>query len=570
MDKNGAEIEGNQYLKLKVRKGVEQTAYLNFNRFRYVGVPKVKRLNDDNLISANRDTEVKSWFLAFSNANEYSDITLFGYFNDLSFYVALIDTTTYPLHSKEAVDRFEVTLVDHVRLGKHSIGWARKMSSGIRTIFKMFGWKTRGYFSDYPLFKREFMPTPAYSEKEIKRILKLLNSLFFQLHTYITENSLIDLNENSRKKVMTLKYDVYTITISGAITKYFCIGYFLMSFYTWANMTSLLNLNRPKKRETDSGTWYSESVEKKRARKFVTVELGDNNSIIVPNYGLKYIEKIIEVSVKVAPNTNRLFHTSINGQIKALEANYLTQFTNWLIKNFNLKGDNGWPLRLQAKRFRATGSSRYLNLTNDQLSTSLLLNNTPDVLRKHYSSGNEFDNDRQLQAVSRVLEGASKCKNVEDAIETTKEAMDVEILPYEAFLHKYTGLGKPEKVVIGTGCKNTIAAQSERFNKKHSQFTKKESSLACADILKCFGCENQVIIEEVDDIWCLLSFKETLTESSHEHFSAKHFSRNYSKLLDSLERACFRVSPKIRRQAEKKLTTLGRHPLWSAGLNLSF
>ncbi len=131
MDEHGAEIESNQYLKLKVRKGVEQTAYLNFNRFRYVGVPKVKRLNDDDLIGANRDTEVKSWFLAFSNANEYSDITLFGYFNDLSFYVALIDTTTYPLHSKEAVDRFEATLVDHVRLGKHSIGCARKMSSGI-------------------------------------------------------------------------------------------------------------------------------------------------------------------------------------------------------------------------------------------------------------------------------------------------------------------------------------------------------------------------------------------------------------------------------------------------------
>jgi hypothetical protein len=562
-------VESNSDLKLKVKNGVEQTAILNFNRFRYIGVPKSRQLDNENLIVANRDNQVRSWYVAFSNANDYSDVTLFGYFNDLSFYIALIDTNDFKPDSKEAVDLLEVTLVDHVRLGKHSIGWARKMHSGIRSIFHIFGWETRGYFSDYPLFKREFMPTPAYSDSELKTILKLLNSLFFQLESHISQNLNMHLSAGSRKKTVTLKYDVHTVSASGAINKYFSIGYFLMSYYTWANMTSLLKLKRPKKNQTDSGDWYSESVEKKRARKFVTVELGDNNSTLVPSHSLKTIESIIGMSLKVAPDINRLFHVSINGQIKALEANYLTQFTNWLIKNFALKGDNDWPLRLQAQRFRVTGSNKYLDLTNDSLSTSLLLNNTPDVLRKHYSTGNEGDNERQLQAVSRVLEGAAKCKNVEEAIENTKEAMDVEILPYDAFINRFTGIGKPEKTVIGTGCKNSFSGKAEKYNKKHKQLIKQEGTLACADILKCFGCENQVIIEEVDDIWCLLSFKEALIEASHEHANAQHFRKNFSGLLNSLERACFRVSPKIRRKAESKLSH-GRHPLWETGLNLEY
>lgn len=565
-----SEIINDAELKLKVQNGVEQTANLNFNRFRYIGVPKSKQLKNKTFIFAERDLDVKHWFKAFATANDYSDTTLFGYFNDLCFYVALIDSTDYLLDSQVAVDFFEVTLVEHVRLGKHSVGWARKMHSGMRSIFQMFDWKTKGVFSDYPLFKREFMPTPAYSDNEIKRILQLLNSLFSQLHQHITNNLMMHLNAKSREKTITLEYDIHSISTSGAITKYFCIGYFLMSYYTWANMTSLLNLKRPKKLQTETGNWYSESVEKKRARKFVTVELGDNNSTIVPKHGLTLIERILELSIKVAPDKNKLFHASIKGEIKALEANHLSQFTNWLIKNFNLMGDNDWPLRLQAQRFRVTGSNRYLDLTNDQFATSAILNNTPDVLRKHYSSGNELDNDKQLQAVSRVLEGAAKCNSVEDAIEKAKKAMDVEILPYDAFIKKFANLGQPEKTIIGTGCKNTLSLQAKKYNRKNKQLLKDEKSLACADILKCFGCENQVIIEEVDDIWCLLSFREALIESSHEHVNALHFQKNYAAILNSLERAFFRVSLKVRRRAEKKLMSFGRHPLWGKGLNMVF
>jgi len=559
-----------QSLRLKVLLGVQQEGVIDFNRLRYRGAPKNRELKKGGAILANRDTEVLCWYQKFATANEYTDITLNGYFGNLTFYVALIDSANLKLDSTDAVELFEISLIEHVRLGKHSVGWARKVHSGVKTLFKMFGWSSIKYFSIYPIFKREFLPTPAYSDTEIKEILKILTCLFNQLHSSISKDIELHLNAHNRQKTCKLSFSGRSVNVSGAITKYFCMSYFLMSYYTWANMFCLLKLKRPKKKQTDTGTWYSQTVEKKRARKFVNIELGDNNSTIIPKHGLRILEKIIKISVLVSPVKDRLFHAMHRNKVIALESNHLTAFTNWIIKNFNLKGDNGWPLRLQSKRFRATGSSRFLAFTNDQISTSILLGNTPNVVSKYYSSGNAHDNETQLQAVSRVLENSAKCSNVDDAINKTKEDLNVEVLPYDAFIRRFTGVATPEKTIIGTGCKDPFSDHSINYSRKNKTLIPENATIACADITHCFKCENQVIIEDVDDIWCLLSFKEVLSESSYEHVNAQHFNKNYAETIALIEHACFRVAPKIRRQAENKLKKLGRHPLWSNELNLEF
>jgi hypothetical protein len=558
------------HLILAVKVGVEQTTNLDFNRFRYTGVPKVREIKKGSVSLANREDEVLRWFTVFKNANEYSDVTLHGYFGDLTFYINLTDNANLSSCSKQGVELFEMVLIEHVRLGKHSVGWARKVLSGVRTIFQLFGWDVSNTFSSYPIFKREGTPTPAYSDNEIKIILKLLNSLFSQLYKQICDDLELHLSTSSRKRIGLLSFNGVNIEVAGVITKCFCIGYFLMSYYTWANSSCLLKLNRPQQKSASNGKWFSQTVEKKRAGKFVTIELGDNNSTIIPKHGLNLIERLIKLSNLVAVDENRLFSACIEGSVRPLEANLLTQFTNWLVKAFNLKADNGWPLRLQAQRFRVTGSNRYLSITGDQIGTSILLNNTPNVVRQHYSSGNEHDNNMQLQAISRVLEGVAKCKSVDDAMIYTKEKMGIEVLPYEAFINKYSGFKKPEKVIIGTGCKDPFSEQSDRFNKKHRSIVKGEKNLACADILKCFDCENQVIIEEIEDIWCLLSFKEALLDARYDHVDGRQHHRNFSKIIEKVQEACFRVSPKVRRLAERKLSTNGRHPLWPEGHNLVF
>ncbi len=77
--------------------------------------------------------------------------------------------------------------------------------------------------------------------------------------------------------------------------------------------------------------------------------------------------------------------------------------------------------------------------------------------------------------------------------------------------------------------------------------------LACSDILKCFSCPNQVILEEVEDIWCLMSFKEAVNDSLANHTNRQQFERNFRDLIDKIEIAIFKVNPTVRRRAQNKL-----------------
>jgi len=94
--------------------------------------------------------------------------------------------------------------------------------------------------------------------------------------------------------------------------------------------------------------------------------------------------------------------------------------------------------------------------------------------------------------------------------------------------------------------------------------------LACADILNCFDCPYQVIIEEVEDIWCLMSFREVVEESITDHKSHSQFVRNFAVLLEKIDLCIFSVDPKVRRKATKKLKDEGRHPIWPEGINYNF
>jgi hypothetical protein len=199
------------------------------------------------------------------------------------------------------------------------------------------------------------------------------------------------------------------------------------------------------------------------------------------------------------------------------------------------------------------------------------LGNTPHTLNKHYSSGNTVENEKQLLAATYTIEGVAKCSDINQAKEHAKKALGIEVLPYEDFLNKYSD-SNGQKTVLGTGCKNAFSAHVEKYRRRN-HFNPKDfvvDHLACSDIHNCFNCENQVIIESVEDIWCLLSYRESIKDSKVYHLNEQHFSNNYSDLLASINRIIFTIHPKVKRLAEKKLENEGRHPLWPDGINIDF
>ncbi|EKN4583347.1 hypothetical protein CGH86_09825 [Vibrio parahaemolyticus] len=555
-------------LTIRMRTGIDQYFTYDFTRFFYQGVAFKK--NFDSAKPANRDDDVLRWYRFFNNTNEYSDLTKQSYLRDFALFVRHCDYKNLRPESAEAVESLERHLIEQVRIEKMNVNSARKQISCVKKCLEKLGNPSSSWFSSYSLFRSEINPTEGYSDRELSVLIKVIYRFFNQLSTQILDEPDKYLQATTNKRVGTFTYQGFTHDIASPITKCFSAAYFLLAYYTWGNTTVLLNMTKPKEKIYEGGAWYEQSVLKPRANKFVSVSIGDNGTYHVPKIALRFFEQLLKLSTSISTDSHLLYQVNA-GTAAPLQQGHIQTFSNWLQQTFSLVADDNKPLRPTASRFRASGSYRYLAKTGNAIETSLLLGNTPRTLNKHYSSGNILENDKQLLAATYTIEGVAKCSDINQAKEHAKKALGIEVLPYEDFLNKYSD-SNGQKTVLGTGCKNAFSAHVEKYRRRN-HFNPKDfvvDHLACSDIHNCFNCENQVIIESVEDIWCLLSYRESIKDSKVYHLNEQHFSNNYSDLLASINRIVFTVHPKVKRLAEKKLENEGRHPLWPDGINIDF
>lgn len=563
-----APIDG---IEMKLKVGIAKYQYFDFNRYRYFNVPNKLALAKGQF--ANRDEIVVRWFRVLNNSHDQSDNTKHGYVNDLAKYVRFADLHKLQIESKETASRWEQHLIEKVRLGSMHVNTARKLNSSIKCLFKLLELPVKKWFSSRGLFRSEVNPTEGYSDKELKTLLRLLYPLFRQLHRQIIESPDVHMKAQPRDYTAIVNLQGKKIEVAGALTKCFALGYFLMSYFTWGNMTTLLKMKKFSEKNLSKGLVYSQSVFKSRANKYVTISIGDNNTQHVPKHALSFIEKLLQLSRAVNANDDHLFFQVSRGKRAPLESYHIRSITNWLLECFNPLDERNQPLRPLAKRFRSSGSARYLDVTGDTVGTAFLMGNTPQTLNRHYTKGSPIENQKQLQAATHTMEAMVKCSDLSESKEYAKKLLDVEVLPYEAFLEKYSRVhNEPQKTVIGSGCKKPYGNEADIYRKKmnFSPKTLDVDHLACADILKCFSCPNQVIIEEVEDIWCLLSFKEAINDSIRDHLNSAQFIKNFKDLIDKIDFAIFSVDPAIRRKATNKLKKEGRHPIWPENINYLF
>lgn len=555
-------------LRLHLESGVATTTVIDFNRFRFLGIPT--RYEISKGINAHRDPSVYRWFNCFNNNNVYADRTLHGYIHDFIKYIRVCDKQRVDPESEGAVTLWERHLVEQVRLNGMNVNSARKLISSIKTILGMLDHDCKSWFSTYSIFRSEINPTKSYSDQELAKLLRLFYPMFKQLFKQIIKNPKIYVSSRRGEKNSIFIYQNHTIKLSNALNKCFCSAYFLLSYFTLSNCSSILKMQKVERNSNGKYIWFEQSVLKPRANKYVSISIGDNGTFHVPKYALRFFESLLELSHAVSSN-NHLFFQLINQQIRPLESHDLSVFSKWIQTTFSLKDDNGDILKITNQKFRASGSYRYLMLTGSDVDTSILLGNTPQVLKRHYSTGNEGDNNNQLRATALTLENIVKCSDINSAKENVRKELNIEILPYEEFLGKYSTT-HGQKTPIGTSCKNPYSDQAEKYKRKMN-FNPKDFSvdkLACSDITNCFFCKNQVVIESVDDIWCLISFKLSVLDSKEFHASEDQYQKNFFELMKRIDLILFKVNPIVRRNAEKKLDSVGRHPMWSKDIDNNY
>ncbi|MGR5309565.1 hypothetical protein ACPV34_06745 [Photobacterium damselae] len=434
-----------------------------------------------------------------------------------------------------------------------------KTRSHLASLFQALDLPKQWFESVPSLPKNDIEPFEAYSNSDLKQLLPLLRALFKQTSEQFLANPLQHMEAKKNRHTMTFEYKRQTYKLGGAINKMMAAATYLLSYYTYSNTSVLLSLQHPQKAGSSiQESWHTMPAFKRRAFKVVHIEMGEN-SINIPKYSMQFFNTLLEVSKVIDDSSNALLlQTCLDNQVSPVSHHLLSGFCRlWLKKHFKLTDQRGRELRPRISRFRKTGSQLASYYQGD-IAQGILLDTTPSVRKKHYSTGNHHDNQSMTQETVLIRqEQAIRKTSPRDA----QNALNIEVLTIDESLRVNIPVSRTAN---GGSCKDPFGEKSKSYNYKTNQHHLSQGEkLACADLLKCFGCPNQVIVQSVEDIWCLLSFKECIEESLYLHLDANHYKRNFSEVVDFIENNILpRISKRVRQQAETQLDKTGRHSLW--------
>lgn len=185
-----------------------------------------------------------------------------------------------------------------------------------------------------------------------------------------------------------------------------------------------------------------------------------------------------------------------------------------------------------------------------------------------YSKNSKAVAHRELAfgAATLFALGCNPTGGVTAAIATTK-AQHCEVLSSEeADVLRASSSVPVDDIANGGVCKGEDVPQKREFQKSNLETGLLDDddvkNTACGYVIKCFICRNFAVVDEVHDIWRLLSFELRLNEAVAAHKSLDHFIKNFSEVKSAIRDIKKRFKKRNLKAAEKYLERQGCHPLW--------
>ncbi|ECD8532623.1 hypothetical protein FLX97_21000, partial [Salmonella enterica] len=545
---------------LEVTDGGNRSKTLDFNRYNYLYFPTRNKINRGHSTFQDRSVSAESLYVAFRDS-DYSSATKYYLFEYLRQYIVFCDKCHHPIFTNESVQAYCDLLIYKNKSGIILNSTYTAIISATKRLFVMLDLPGR-WFDELPtLGKSQAQPYKAYSDNDLKKLLPLLRIFFKQISNKFLQDPALYLSQGKNETDMFFRWNGKIYAVYGSVGQLMASAVYLLSYYTWANTNTLLSLERPDICESNvNGEWYQMPAFKRRAFRVITIQIGAHDQINIPKYSMEFFNQLLKVSKAISVESNLLFQSGSCNRITPLSAVHLQNFNSFLKKNFRLTDDKGLSLSPVISRFRATGS-QFTQLHYSHTHSASLLGNSPKTTRKHYSEGNEYQNQSMLQdSVSVFADKAVNGGNIETSKKRIKSELNVEILTYESMLKMKS---PPMRQAHGSYCKDPFGEQAKKFllrAQRHDLLSTEK--FACSDLLMCFSCPHQVVIAEPTDIWCLLSFKECIEESIYKHVNHTHFHNNYDSVLSAIEKILMSIDKKILSSATQKFLDEGPHPLW--------
>lgn len=537
----------------------------DFNRFMVKGLPSTASLQQGcRSEDANREDfilQMKSRFDNFMGEGK-SHMSLYNTYRQCFQYLRWCDEHDEEAFTKSATEAYFKYLYKEVLLGKIKRSVYKAKRSVMLRLFSDYLDLPSVYFDSIAITdssdKESF---EAYTRRDLNQLLPFLRSLFKQTAKQFIENPEKHIDAYNSTPTMTFNWKGERYKLCGGISKMMCAGTYLLAYYTYANTSDLLQLKQPDNASTSVGEiWYTMPAFKRRAFKTIQVEVGGHD-LDIPKYAMNFFDTLLEASRLISKGSNAtLLQTVVSKQCAPLKNVTLQGFLKkWVERHFTFTDQTGRRLRPVISRFRETGA-QITTYHQGELVNDIMLNNSSKTRRQSYSKGNRTANNGMMQDAMSLREQEIKQG------ESTKEAqksLGIDVLVIEA--ENKINLPNLSRTPNGGSCSEPFGEKSEKYTKKALKhgLIKEGERLACADLLGCFGCPEQVIVQSLSDIWCLLSFKSCIEESLYRHLDVHHYKKNFEEVIVFIEtRILPNIQSSLLKAAEEKLDDGGLHPNW--------
>ncbi|MDH5925108.1 hypothetical protein L8S13_02265 [Vibrio lentus] len=544
---------------------VEGNKLADFNRFLVKNAPSTEALQQGQQFeSADRKGCIHQIKARFDEAVEEggSHEKLHSYFFKLLQYLRWCDKSDVKSFTQSSIEEYMTHQNERVMLGQIKNSTYKKTHTLLLTLFTQYLDLPRSYFDNIVVrYCSDVEPFEAYTRSDLKQILPFLRALFKQTHQQFVSVPDKHIQAHQSIPTMTFTWKGSEYQLCGGITKMMAAGTFLMAYYTYANTGDLFKLKQPTNASLKVGeVWYTMPAFKRRAFKTISVEVGEHE-LEIPKYSMDFFDKLLEASRLISTGENALLLQNIaSKKVQPIKRATLQSFLqSWMEKYFTFTDQTGRRLRPVISRFRETGA-QLTAYHQGEITNDIMLGNTPNVRKKHYSQGNKQSNNGMLQDSLAIRE--EQIKNGVSPEDAQKNlGIDVLVIEKENAIY----IPNLSRTSNGSSCDAPFGSKSDKYTKKaYKQGLAKEGErLACADLLACFGCTHQVIVQSTADIWCLLSFRECIEESLFLHLDAHHYRKNFEKIMIFIDSKILpNINSQVLKQANKKLIDEGLHPVW--------
>ena len=538
---------------------------VDFNRFLIKHFPTTAQLQQDGQFEdANREGFILQLKHHFDEVIKEggSQNTLYKIFHSTSQYLRWCDKQDVRAFTQHSVEGYMTHLNNQVMLGLLKNSTYKQRRAEMKTLLTQYLGLSH-YFFDTVVVRvnSDTEPYEAYTRSDLNQLLPFLRQVFKQTYKEFMACPEKHIAAHKSVPTMTFNWQSEQYPLCGGISKMMCAATFLLAYYTYSNTGDLLQLTQPNNASTTLGeVWYTMPAFKRRAFKTIQVEMG-GHELDIPKYALDFFDKLREASMLInAGEHTTLLQTVVANKVQPIKSSTIRAFADWMEKHFSFTDQTGRRLRPVISRFRETGAQitafHQGNMAND-----IMLNNTPNTRKKSYSEGNKITNTGMMQDAMAIREEQIKSK-VNTLQARLNLAIDVLVIDQENSI-KLPNLSRTSS---GSSCNNPFGEKSEKYTKQAQRhgLAKEGERLACADLLECFGCPEQVIVQSEADIWCLLSFKACIEESLYLHLDARHYRNNFEAIVSFIDQKILpSLHAKVLRKAETRLYDDGLHPAWN-------